>query len=402
MIERLPRLGTVVRLGACLALAALPFSVALVNIGVGLAVLAALLSQEFWVWVGTRLRHHPVALIACLMLLMLLAGISYTDAPASDVRMYLIHYRKLLVLPLLLPFLAEERQRVQAMQLFCMALAVNVACSWGDFLGWSHFSLPAYDGPPGDNVFRTHITQGYLFALQVALALVLARAARSTAARWAWSALAALAALDIAIVMIGRTGKAVLPVLLVWFAFECLPERLKRFRLAIVATVVVAAVALVWVESHHPGSRIGSLTAEVQQTEATGSATSTGLRVSFYRKGLHLLRERPWTGFGTGAVPIEMARLAAQAQGDNDRTATINMHCEFLMWGVQFGLPGVAALVGLCLAIWWRSLALPPTSGRMLRGVLLVFVSGSLVNSFLWDFTEGFATLITMGILLAP
>lgn len=77
-------------------------------------------------------------------------------------------------------------------------------------------------------------------------------------------------------------------------------------------------------------------------------------RLSFVTATLHMIRARPWTGFGLGCWP---SVYPAFAQFDTGRLVN-EAHCDWLQWVAEGGLPAGAAM--LALAIWalrpaWRS-----------------------------------------------
>ncbi len=401
MIERLPTLGPVVRVTAYGMLLALPVSVAGVNLfGAGL-LLASLLSREFWS-AARRLLTNPMALVAMAMLGLLLLGMLYTTGPHHEAWAVFMKYRKLLFLPLLLPFFQEDRHRITAMRVLAFSISITVMVSWSEFLGWTHISDPAYGGPPGDAVFKMHIPQGTLFSLLIALCVGLAFATRSRVAQGLLFGMALLTVLNISWVMVGRTGKAILPVLALWAVWEGLrfwrPSG-KTYWSIVVGSVAVILGATFWVASK-PTTMLGSVTREIHQSEETGVPTSQGIRLEFYRKSAELIAQRPWTGYGTGSVLTETEILAARGQTEVARISTINLHNEFLMWVVQLGGAGLVVILlffGIMLrASFGQSIPI----GILIRGQWVVFAAGCLFNSYLLDFAEGYAMVLTAGILL--
>ncbi len=401
MIGQLPALGPAVRMMAYGLLIALPMSVAGVNIFGGLLLITALMSREFW-GAGRRLLSNPMVVIAIFMLGLLVLGMFYTTGPQQDALAVLAKYRKLLFIPLLLPFFQEDRHRTLAMMLLALSIFFTVMVSWSEFLGLTHISDPVYGGPPGDAVFKMHIPQGTLFALQIVLCIGLALATRSRALKIILMGMALITALDIAWVMIGRTGKALLPLIALWAIWEWLrlwrPEA-KTYRKVVVGSIVVIFGATLWAVSR-PSSMLGSVIREIHQSVETGIPTSQGMRLEFYSKGTELIAQRPWMGYGTGSVMTQTGGLAAKARTEVARVSTVNLHNEFLMWAVQLGWPGLTAIL-LFFAIMLRaSFNQSIRVGILIRGQWVVFVAGCMFNSYLLDFAEGYALVFSAGILL--
>ncbi len=403
MTMRLPVLGGWVRLFAFGMLAALPLSVAAVNVFGSLVVVTALLSQEWWKAVRGVLQQ-PLAWVVLIMLFLLGAGMLYTVDSGYEAASTVARYRKLLFILLLPPFFQENRDRLRALQVLAVSICFTALLSWTEFFGWTHVSDPVYGGPPGDAVFKMHIPQGTLFSLLVVLGLCLAwdawRESRWRAA--AWGLMALLAAGDIAWVMAGRTGKAILPVIVIWAIWEMahqtpVRKNFRRLLLAGSVLLVVGVTAAVWLNPH---TTLGSISSEIRQSRETGAATSQGMRLAFYRKAMQLMAQRPWFGYGTGSVKVATQELAAGGSTEVDRLATVNVHNEFLMWAVQWGWPGLSCILLFFFYLWQASYRLPRVIGRCLRGQWVVFVAGCLFNSYLLDFAEGYALVLNAGILL--
>ncbi len=401
MIARLPTLGPVVRVMAYGMLLALPVSVAGVNLFGGLLLMTALLSREFW-GATRKLLSNPMAWVAMAMLGLLLLGMLYTTGPRQEAWAVFMKYRKLLFIPLLLPFFQEDRHRITAMSLLALAISMTVMVSWSEFLGWTHISDPAYGGPPGDAVFKMHIPQGTLFSLLIALCVGLAWATRSRVLQGLLVAMALLTAWNIAWVMVGRTGKAILPVLVFWVVWEMLhfwrPSN-KIYWGIVAGALTVILGATLWV-AQKPTTMLGSVTQELLQSQETGVPTSQGIRLQFYRKSAELIAQRPWTGYGTGSVLTETEALAARGQTEVARIPTVNLHNEFLMWAVQLGGAGLAVILLFFGLMLRGSFGQPTPIGILLRGQWVVFAAGCLFNSYLLDFAEGYAMVLTAGILL--
>ncbi|MDE1989062.1 MAG: O-antigen ligase family protein [Betaproteobacteria bacterium] len=398
---RLPALGPLVRLLAYGLLAALPVSVGAVNFFAALVLLAALSSREWWQACG-RLPRQPVVLATLALLLLLCAGLFYSEGSLQDGWAVVAKYRKLLVIPMLLPFFQEDRYRFAAMRVFALSIFVTVLVSWTEFLGWTHLSDPAYGGPPGDAVFKMHIPQGTLFSLLVVLGICLAREARSMPLRVVYWAMSLVAALDIAWVMVGRTGKAILPVIALWALWETMRQQSfgPKFGKAAIAVGTVLILAATGWAVLNPHTMLGSVVSEIRKSQETGTITSQGIRLEFYRKAMQLMAERPLAGHGTGSVTVTTGRLAARASTEVAQVSTVNLHNEFMMWAVQLGWPGLAAVLMFFMALWRESFRQSTTVGMLLRGQWVVFATGCLFNSYLLDFAEGYAIVLTSGILL--
>jgi O-antigen ligase len=168
-----------------------------------------------------------------------------------------------------------------------------------------------------------------------------------------------------------------------------------RWRGLAVAAVAVAAVFALL--SQIPGSfqqRLG-----LQASEAADAARiSSAQRLEMYHTSLEIIREHPLLGIGTGAFP----KAYAARGSDNLLPDLRNPHNEYLLFTVQIGLPGLAAL--LCLfGLHWRlapRLA-TPLECHLARGLVVAIAAGCLFNSLLLDHTEGLLYAWLTGTLFA-
>ena len=411
-----------IRLCACGMLVSLPFAVGGVNFFGYLVLLMALLSREWWQAVPQLLRN-PLSLMALIMLVIVGLGTVHSLGPHREALNVLNRYHKLLFIPLLMPFFQEEKDRILGLNVLSGALLINVLLSWTEYLRLTHISDPIYVAgmpSPGDAVFRQHITQGLLFCLLVVIASALGWQAGGKK-RFLYWGMALLAAGNVAFVMVGRTGKAMLPVIALWLLGEWLftrnkravgPERVvfnshphsrqrAKFQEHWVLILIMGIVlgSTLW-SLMTPSTMLGTIVQEVQQSHQTGADTSQGERVEFWHKGVLLFLKHPWVGSGTGSILTLTQELAKNETTQVNRVATSNLHDEYLMWAVQFGVPGLLAIVAFFI-FYLRGGCQPGLSGQVLRGVGILFSFGCLYNSFLVDFTEGYSIVLLGGLLIS-
>lgn len=137
----------------------------------------------------------------------------------------------------------------------------------------------------------------------------------------------------------------------------------------------------------------------MQQYRQSDAATSTGLRLEWYKKGLELYRTRPVIGYGAGGLEFEFQKLAAGKTAAEGQL-TSNPHNEYMLMAVQLGTVGVLLFANLIVQIARGSRTLDPRSRHLLLGWLAIFAIGSLANSLLLDFAEGHLLVLLAGILL--
>ena len=401
-IDRLPRLATPIRWACYGALMSLPVSVAGLNLFLGMAVLLALVSYEFWKATPGLVRH-PIAILAILMFGLLAIGTLYSSAPDSESFKYLWRYKKLILIPLLIPFFQESHFRYLAIRFFSLAVFLTVLASWSEFFQLTHLSDPAYGDFTGDSVFVMHITQGYLFAMLVALSLSLFFATKNLYAKAAWLIIAAITTADICLVMWGKTGKATLIILVIWGCWEWLNAQNWRFITKSIIQVICVCSVLggTAIAAKNPALSFGVIQAELEHSDKTGDITSQGLRKQFAKTGVLIFLKSPWVGHGTGSIVTEQALFAKEANTPVGQVITVNLHNEYLMQAAQVGILGVALFIAWIAITWFYSLSsVLAWEGIALRGVTVVFASGCLFNSYLWDHIEGYTFILLLTTLI--
>lgn len=400
----LPSLAPWIRFCTYGLVLSLPISIGGINLFSSLLIVLALCSKEWWnAW--PQLWRNPLVLCALVLFFGMFLGIFWTEGSSYEAWAVLGRYKKLLLIPFLLPFFGQRSHQRLALQLLCFSLSLTVICSWSDFMGITHISDPIYyPAPPGDAVFRMHITQGLLFLLNIVVAMGLALTSSSRFPKITYLALAGLSAADIIFVMVGRTGKALLPLLILWIIGEAVRIKMsgtwhyKKIPLWSLAAVIITLAGTAYFASQ-PDTMLGSIHQEIHASHQTGAVTSQGERVAFWSKGITLFKQEPWFGHGTGSVITLTTKMAQHAQRAVDQVVTFNLHNEYLMWAVQLGLLGLISILTFFGLYLRAGLKEPGINGLVLRGSWLIFITGCLFNSFLVDFTEGYSLVILLGLL---
>ena len=155
--------------------------------------------------------------------------------------------------------------------------------------------------------------------------------------------------------------------------------------------------SLVWVTSPNMRWRVNHITWELQEYHENNRLTSAGARLEFWHKSLEIVRTAPLIGHGMGTT---RALFAAQATGVDGAAAAVtdNPHQQILAIAIELGLMGVAAL----FAMWFAHFRLfQMSTGLPWLGVAIVVQNaiGSLFNSHIYDFTEGWTYVFGVGVL---
>jgi O-antigen ligase len=197
---------------------------------------------------------------------------------------------------------------------------------------------------------------------------------------------------NIFFIVASRTALVIIPILLVLFA-------LRHFGWKGVIAVMTAGIVLgvtVWASSPYLRDRVESIQIEAQSYATEDTITSGGERLTFWKKSLGFVADAPLIGHGTGSI-AKMFRQAAVGEVGLSAEATTNPHNQVLAIAIQLGLVGVAVL----FAMWLSHLRLFWQPGLFAWAGLVVVIQnivGSLFNSHLFDFSQGWLYVFGVGV----
>jgi O-antigen ligase len=372
---------------AVLLAAAIPWSTSAAGILAALyaiAVLPTLDVGSIRTVKATPAMWLPVALVA-----LGVVGMLWADASWRESFRGLDSMAKLLVLPLVMLHFRQSDRAHWVVAGFFVSCTVLLAASlmpvavpslrwmWRQFYG-----VPVKD----------YIVQSgeFLICAFAALYLAVERFMEGRrGAAFGFTVLAGLFLASILYVTSGRTAWATLPVLL----FGLRMFRWRGVAGAAVIGVILGVVA--WVSSPYLRERTTHVVWEVERYRAEDAHTSSGYRLEFWKKSLQFIAEAPVLGHGTGSIESQFRKAAAATTGVSS-TVTTNPHNQTLTIGVQLGLVGIAVL----WAMWVAHVLLFRADGFLAWFGLLVTVEtivGSLFNSLLADFTQGWTYVVCVG-----
>jgi O-antigen ligase len=380
----------------------LPLSIAGISIFKLLTILTALVVLVMALLQGRRLlelRSAPTVLALC-MLGALAASLFYTSVFFTEALSALTKYGKLLLIPVIAVLIRSRAQAVTALWVYFITQSFVVLTSWLLFAGVSLPWVPAQRCAL-TVVYSCSLDQAILTAGFAALAWHL-RADFPTryGPRFA-VAMAALAALNLLFVLPGRTGQICLFATIAVSVWWAVPRKLRP--LAVLTPFVAFVLAILL--STQFNQRYSEVVSEVKayQSEAQGHlATSSGLRLSYWRRSLQAIAEKPMFGYGVGTWQQQYWRLEPSARA-SDTASVRNPHQEFLFWGVQLGAVGTLLFTLWLGSFWWASRSFAPPAMRATVSLLVVFIVACALNSALYDGLVGdyfctlLAVLLTLG-----
>jgi O-antigen ligase len=189
-----------------------------------------------------------------------------------------------------------------------------------------------------------------------------------------------------------RTALVVALVLVVLFA----ARKLNAKGIALLFSGAVLAGIIGWSSSPYLRERTKEIWTDLQKYEAADTFTSSGERLVFWKKSIEFIRQSPVIGHGTGSIhPLFEKSAIGQIGAAGEATA--NPHNQTLTVGIQLGFVGIVVLWAMWIThlLLFRGNGLPEWIGLV---VVAQNVIGSLFNSHLFDFVQGWVYVIGVGV----
>src|SRR5215510_3537104 len=287
----------------------LPWSTSLTGILIGLWYIAVIPTLDL------RSLRWAVALPAAAIPLLLFAygviGMAWGGASFEDQWGSIKPTLRFLALPLLLIQFRRSERGMWVLGGFLVSCTVLLAVSWL-LTAWPFYVRPnnAFPGVP----IKDYIVQSGEFLICAFALTHLSISAWREGRRRLTLALAALALvflLNIAFVATARSTLVIFAALLVLVALQRFDWK------GAVAVMVAGAVfaGLAWAASPHLRARVLSVAREIHEYQSQDGATSSGLRLEFWRKSIKLIAAAPVFGHGTGTVFDRFRDLASEGEG---------------------------------------------------------------------------------------
>ncbi len=286
-----------------------------------------------------RSLTRPASALPLAIFVLAVVGTLWSDSP-WPARLHGINpVAKLLAVPFLLYHFERSQRAIWVFVALLISCALLMALSWIVlFAPELKLTSTASPGVPVKN----YIDQSQEFALCL---FALAPFVLSLFCQRRFALAAACTALmlgffaNMMFVVSARTALIYMPVMLGLFAILYLGRRAT----VLLLVGAVAAAALVWLTSPYLRDRIEAVAVEYQSYQANNAASSTGLRLEYWRKSLGFFANAPMLGNGTGSTKQLFER---DAIGQSGASADIigNPHNQTLNVAVQWGLLGCILL----------------------------------------------------------
>jgi O-antigen ligase len=334
----------------------------------------------------------PAGGLPVLLVLLGIAGMLWTDVTLLERWKGLDSFLKLLAIPLLLvQFHRSERGNwvFAGYLLSCVALLVVTA------IVIAVPPLAAKFLHPDNVIVKNAATQSGEFVICI-FGLLYLMVGVIEQKRWPL----ALVCTALVLVMLGNifyfsTGRTALVTIFVLFALLALKIRNVKAIAGLLAAAIVLGI-IAWMSSPYLRARTEAIPTEAQRYEKTDERTSTGERLEFWKKSIEFIRQAPVIGHGTGSIRTLFEKAAAGQTGLAGIVAA-NPHNQTLAVGIQLGVLGIAVLWAM-----WVAHFMLCRGGCLAAWIGLVIVAqnitGSLFNSHIFDFGQGWTYVIGFGV----
>lgn len=367
----------------------LPWSTSLTSILIVVWLIALLptLSLEM-VW---REIKTPAGGLPVLLWLLGAVGMLWADVSWADRYGGLDGFNRLLALPLLLAQFRRSDDGARVLGAYLLSAACLLAASWSFAL------IPAlgahgkfYGVPVKDYIYQSDEFLICGFTLLGTAKLVWRQTNRRIVL--ALLVLGGVFLANLAFVFASRTSLMVAPVLA-----GALGWRLSGLKGVSIAILIAAVLApALWFSSPHLREFTLDSIDAMRGYFTSNAVTSSGLHLEFLRKSIGIVADAPVIGHGTGSIPEQFRRAAAGESGVG-AIVSVNPHNQIFAVAIQLGTVGGAVL----LAMWLAHLLLFRGDGWVAWAGMVVVIENvvsSMVNSHLFDFSQGWLYVFGVGV----
>ena len=343
-----------------------------------------------------RLRSMAFLTPMFAALALFVASLLWTVAPLDVGLTSLVKHSRWMVIALLVLMLRNTDESRWALLAFSLGMALQLVLSWllaaGATLPWPT------EWKPRGVVFTSYLDQSIMLSTCAAVWWHL----RPTGGWQQWAALCLVAAAlaNVLLLLDGRTGYLIAVALITLAAIWQIPLRLRWPALILVPAIVFLALTALSANFLARLSLIGTeLKTSISQVD---TSTSTGWRINTWQLSVRAIEEAPVAGHGVGSFTTTIKRLqGANAESVFGPGRLSNPHQEFLLWGIELGVVGVALLVAIFIRLWSDFNRTPMPVRRAGLSALAALFIACCFNSTLYDGLIGDFFVTLLGLLLA-
>lgn len=379
-----------------------PISLAATNILMALMLIAWLLAGQF----KTRwqsVQNNPITLPALMLYGLVILGTTYSPASGTEMLQHLNKYSKFLFILLAISLLQEDTWRQRCWRAFGYAMLFTLGSVYANIWFDLPWSVTHNQGWGVDHtVFKDYIAQGIMMSLFVLLCIHRCLQATWLKRQLIWGAVALLAIVSITHLSAGRTAYLALFLSLFVYGISRITSTKKWLVMALAGVMAVALIS----SSATLSQRVESVVTETQlfmSGTKDGSTqhmkTSTGARLAMWQLAVEHIQQHPIIGEGTGSY----RHIAKQTFTDPElcNIVCVHPHNQFLFFGVEYGLLGIAAYLFYFYRPYRFASGLATPQKALLVGFLGIFFVDSMVHGAMWLAVESHFFTFVMALFMA-
>ncbi len=379
-----------------------PISLAATNILMALMLVAWLLAGQYKArW--HSVKSNTITLPALLLYGLVIVGTSYSTASGAEMLQHLNKYSKFLFVLLAITLLQDPAWRQRCWRAFSAAMLFTLFSVYANIWFDLPWSVTHNQGWGVDHtVFKDYISQGIMMSLFVLLCIHQCLRVTPLQQRILWGTLALLALVSITHLSAGRTAYLALFLSLSTYGITRITSPKKWLLMGLAGVLVALLVS----SSATLSNRVQSVVTETQvflSGSKDGSVqhmmTSTGARLAMWQLSVEQIKQRPLIGTGTGSY----RHIAKQSFTDPKLCgiACVHPHNQFLFFGVEYGLLGIAVYLFYFYRPYRFASDLSTPHKALLLGFLGIFFVDSMVHGALWLAVESHFFTFIMALFMA-
>jgi O-antigen ligase len=351
-----------------------------------LALLCSLLGarvQERW----QAAIKQPVVIGALLWLLVL--AISALYAPPGTEQWKSLRSALPLLYPLIVASLMETPQwRIRGMQAFGLAVSLVLLISWCQFFGVvPERAIAGYNPAFHYTVFKDYTQQGIEFIVLAAMAASFAQTESRRNRKILLWIVAAFATINVVFLLQSRTSYLIVAPLLALWAWHLVGGRRANWRGILLGVSLIALCAGAALLTPRVQQRMEQSEQDVTNYSNNRQATSLGIRFELWKRTVPIIASAPVFGHGLGQWdPQFQAEVKDFANYGEFRMH--HPHQEAMLILSEQGIVGLAIFIALLIFLGRYIRRLPAPQHNFYASLFLIYVTGSLANCLLADFSH--------------
>lgn len=369
-------------------------SMALASLGTVLTLLFWTLTFD-WIRPWRRLTQLPAFWPVLAIPFMVLFATVYSIAPLDYAFRYYSVYSRFFVILIIIAVIDTSIWQKRCWIGFFSGVTVTLSSTYLGIwfvLPWSQSQTTGLG--VNHSVFYDYIAQGVMTSFVAVVALSNSLTHKQIRIKIIWTLILLLSIFSITHLLTGRTGQVVCLVALLGVIFIALPTRQAWM---IAALLLFIGIGLV-ISSTTLLSKFTLLISEVQAYQQGQEMTSIGARLAMWNASWGFYWDQPIWGHGTGSYRWLAERVFIDPT--MCKISCVHPHNQFLFFGVEHGIFGIAAYLFLFVGAVKVALVVERRYKLIIMGLLSIILVDSFINSPFWISSERNFYMAVFGLVM--